>query len=165
MQLDHIDKAIIRLLSDDGRSTYSDMARLVGVSVGTVRNRVTALRDSGALHLNIWLDPNKVGYGVNVTSLIKVRAGTLDDVTDALIALESTGYVAIIAGEHDLIVDIFCRDVPHLNRVLKDEIQQIDGVVSVTSHLDTEIKYESKFNIADILENGEQPTRRSNPTT
>ena len=165
MQLDHIDKAIIRLLSDDGRSTYSDMARLVGVSVGTVRNRVTALRDSGALHLNIWLDPNKVGYGVNVTSLIKVRAGTLDDVTDALIDLESTGYVAIIAGEHDLIVDIFCRDVPHLNRVLKDEIQQIDGVVSVTSHLVTEIKYESKFNIADILENGEQPTRRSNPTT
>lgn len=165
MQLDHIDKAIIRLLSDDGRSTYSDMAKSVGVSVGTVRNRVTALRDSGALHLNIWLDPNKVGYGVNVTSLIKVRAGTLDDVTDALIALESTGYVAIIAGEHDLIVDIFCRDVPHLNRVLKDEIQQIDGVVSVTSHLVTEIKYESKFNIADILENGEQPTRRSNPTT
>ena len=165
MQLDHIDKAIIRLLSDDGRSTYSDMAKSVGVSVGTVRNRVTALRDSGALHLNIWLDPNKVGYGVNVTSLIKVRAGTLDDVTDALIALESTGYVAIIAGEHDLIVDIFCRDVPQLNRVLKDEIQQIDGVVSVTSHLVTEIKYESKFNIADILENGEKPTRRSNPTT
>ena len=58
-----------------------------------------------------------------------------------------------------------CRDVPHLNRVLKDEIQQIDGVVSVTSHLVTEIKYESKFNIADILENGQQPTRRSNPTT
>lgn len=160
MQLDHIDKAIIRLLSVDGRASYSEMSKSIGVSVGTVRNRVTALRESGALHLNVWLDPNRVGYGINVTSLIKVEAGALDKVTDALIELDSTGYVAIVAGDHDLIVDVFCRDVPHLNEVLKDEIQQIDGIVSVTSYLVTEIKYESHFNIADLFGNGEHADKR-----
>jgi|GEM_PF-3952726 len=48
-------------------------------------------------------------------------------------------------------VDLFCRDVPHLNRVLRDDIEAIDGVTSVTSYLVTEIRYESSANMASVL--------------
>jgi len=120
--------------------------------IGTVRNRLTALRESGALHLNVWLDPNRTGSGVNATCLLRIEAGKLPVVADALIAMDATGYIAVITGEHDLVVDVFCRDVPHLNEVLQEDIHPLDGVMSVTSHLVTEIKYQSHVNIEKLLE-------------
>ncbi len=152
LQLDATDQAIIRCLSKDARATYSEISKEIGVSVGTVRNRLTQLRESGALHLNVWLDPNRAGLGINATFLLRVEAGKVEAVADALIPLEATGYIAVIAGDKDLIVDVFCRDVPHLNRVLQEQIHTIDGVVSVTSYLITEIKYESSLNIGGLLE-------------
>ena len=110
------------------------------------------MRESGALHLNVWLDPYRVGLGITATFLIRVEAGSLDDVVAEVTKLDSTGYVAVIAGDHDLMVDAFFRDVPHLNSVLHDEVQQIDGVMSVTSYLVTDIRYESSVNIASLLE-------------
>ena len=152
MQLDHIDREIVRLLSDDGRASYSQISKVVGVSIGTVRNRVTAMRESGALHLNVWLDPYRVGLGITATFLIRVEAGSLDEVVAEITELDSTGYVAVVAGDHDLMVDAFCRDVPHLNEVLHNEVQRIPGVLSVTSYLVTDIRFESSVNIASLLE-------------
>ncbi|MGH1491814.1 MAG: Lrp/AsnC family transcriptional regulator [Acidimicrobiales bacterium] len=153
LQLDATDQAIVRCLSSDARATYSEISKEIGVSVGTVRNRLTHLRESGALFLNVWLDPNRAGLGINATFLLRVEAGKVSDVAEALIPMEVTGYIAVVAGDHDLIVDVFCRDVPHLNRVLQDEVQAIDGVLSVTSYLVTEIKYESSLNIGGLLDN------------
>jgi len=39
------------MLTKDGRASYSDMSKQIGVSVSTVRNRVTNMRESGVLHL------------------------------------------------------------------------------------------------------------------
>jgi len=151
------------MLSHDGRASYSDMSKQIGVSVSTVRNRVTNMRDSGVLHLNVWLDPYLVGLGINVTFLIRVEAGAVDEVAKELVTLDSTGYIAAVAGDHDLMVDAFCQDVPHLNKVLHDEIQAIEGVLSVTTYLVTDIKYESSLNIAGLLDaksDNEQPANR-----
>lgn len=155
LQLDPTDQAIVRCLSRDARATYSEISKAIGVSVGTVRNRLTQLRESGALHLNVWLDPNRAGLGVNATFLLRVEAGRVSAVVDELVPMEVTGYIAVVAGDHDVIVDVFCRDVPHLNRVLQDDIQAIDGVSSVTSYLITEIKYESSLNIGGLLDEQE----------
>ncbi len=161
MQLDHIDREIVRLLGEDGRATYSQISKAIGVSIGTVRNRVTAMRESGALHLNVWLDPYRVGLGITATFLIRVEAGKVDEVVTQVADLDSTGYVAVIAGDHDLMVDAFCRDVPHLNEVLHNQVQQIDGVLSVTSYLVTDIRYESSLNLASLMRSEEEEPSQS----
>lgn len=155
MQLDDLDKAIFRILSEDARATYSEISKVVGVSVSTVRNRITSMRDSGALHLNVWLDPYRVGLGVTATFLLRVEPGRLDQVTEAVIALDETGYVAAIIGDHDLTVDAFCRDVPHLSKLVHNDIQPIEGVTSVTTYLVTDIKYESNMNLVSLLGEGQ----------
>jgi Lrp/AsnC family transcriptional regulator for asnA, asnC and gidA len=154
-QLDATDQAIVRCLSVDARASYSEISKAIGVSVGTVRNRLTQLRESGALHLNVWLDPNRAGLGISATFLLRVEAGKVPAVTEALIPVDETGYVAAVAGDHDVMVDVFCRDVPHLYRVLQDDIQAIDGVVSVTTYLVADIKYESSLNIRGLLDGGD----------
>lgn len=164
MQLDNIDWQIIRLLSEDGRASYSQISQEVGVSVGTVRNRITALRESGALHLNVWVDPYRVGLGIAATLLIRVEAGSLDAVADAVTELDSTGYVAVIAGDHDLMADVFCRDVPHLDQVLRTEVESIDGVFSVTSYLVTQVRYESNTNMASLFTTDKEHPGSLRPT-
>lgn len=158
MQLDATDQAIVRFLSSDGRATYSEISKSVGVSVGTVRNRIAQMRESGALHLNVWLDPYRVGLGITATFLIRVKAGTLESVLDALVEVDASGYVAALIGDHDAAVDVFCRDVQHLDQVLREQVETIDGVVSVTSLIVTDIRQDSTFNLAGLLpENGSKP--------
>lgn len=171
MKLDDLDQAILRVLSGDARATYSEISKAVGVSISTVRNRITAMRDSGSLHLRVWLDPSRAGIGLAATFLLRVQPDRLAQVTEELVALGSTGYIATLAGDHDLMVDAFCRDVAHLEQVLHKEIQAIDGVLAVTSYLITDIKYESNINITELLNGGvaapadeeSQPARRNPP--
>lgn len=160
MKLDDLDKAILKVLSGDARATYSEISKAVGVSISTVRNRITAMRDSGALHLRVWLDPHRAEIGLQATFLLRVQPDRLEQVAEALVALDATGYIATLAGDHDLLVDAFCRDVSHLEHVLHHEIQAIKGVLSVTSYLITDIKYDSNINITGLL-NGPAVTNAS----
>lgn len=109
------------------------------------------MRDSGSLHLRVWLDPKRAGVGLAATFLLRVRPEAIDGVVDALAALDTSGYLATLAGGHDIMVDVFCRDVSHLNEVLHRQVQTIDGVESVTTYLITDIKYESNLNISSLL--------------
>lgn len=160
MQLDEVDIAIVRVLSEDGRASYSEIAKEVGVSVGTIRNRTNAMRESGALHLNVWVDPSRVGLGINATFMLRVRPGAVEAVTTALTGLAEVGYVAALAGDYDVIADAFCRDVAHLGELLRDRIQTIDGVATVTTYVVTDIKYQSSMNIAGLIDRTDIPASK-----
>ena len=157
LELDDLDLDIVRILSDDGRASYSEMSKALGVSVGTVRNRVNQMRDTGMLYFNVWLDPHRSGIGVIATLLLRVQAGCISDVTSTLIDLVETGYVATLAGGHDLLTDVFCRDAFHLSRLVHDEIQTIEGVIEVRCYLVTDIKYESSLNIRGVINKSGEP--------
>lgn len=152
MQLDDLDLEIVRILSVDGRSSFSQMSKEVGVSVSTVRNRVNQMRDAGVLHLNVWLDPYRSGLALYATLLLRVSAGQLEAVTSKLAEMDAVGYVATLTGGHDVLADVFCRDVPHLSDLIHGQVQAIDGVESVTSYLVTDVKYESSLNIRGVID-------------
>ena len=141
--LDDTDLAIVRALQEDGRTSYSDISKAVGVSAGTVRNRINQMRSSGILSVNVWLDPNLSGLGIHATLLLKVRSGQLAQVADALSDLDEARYVATLAGAYDAVADVFCRDIAHLRVLVHDKIQKIDGVVDVTTNLVTNNKHQS----------------------
>lgn len=82
-------------------------------------------------------------------------------VTSVLIELDETGYIATLTGEHDLMVDAFCGDIAHLSRLVHNEIQTIEGVIEVRSHLVTDIKYESSLNIRGVINKSNESARNS----
>lgn len=152
--LDDIDLKIVRTLKQDGRISYSDISKAVGVSAATVRNRVNQMRSSGILSVNVWLDPSLSGLGIHATLLLKVRSGHLTEVADALSRLEETGYVATLAGAYDAVADVFCRDTAHLRLLIHDKVQKIDGVVEVTTNLVTENKRQLNARAATVAPPG-----------
>lgn len=145
VQLDDIDLKIVQTLQQDGRTSYSDISKAVGVSAGTVRNRINQMRSSGILSVNVWLDPSLGGFSIHATLLLRVRSGQLAAVADALSDLEESGYVATLAGAYDAVAHVYCRDVAHLRVLIHDRIQQIDGVVDVLTNLVTDNRHQSSL--------------------
>ena len=151
VKLDDVDIGIVRILQEDGRTSYSDISKLVGVSAGTVRNRIKQMRSSGMLSFSVWLDPYLSGLGVQATLLIKVRPGDIEGAAEALAGLGETGYVATLAGSFDVVADVFCRDIPHLRRLIHDKVQKIVGVIDVATNLVTENKFQSNLNVLGVF--------------
>ena len=60
--LDASAKEIIRLLQRDGRASYSEIAKKVGLSEAAVRQRVGKLIDGGVMQIVAVTDPSQLGF-------------------------------------------------------------------------------------------------------
>ena len=68
---DDLNQRIIRLLQDDGRAAYDVIAHKLGVSGGTVRNRVARMREAGMLRILAVVDPVAADYETDAMLGIK----------------------------------------------------------------------------------------------
>ena len=133
--LDDLDVAIVEHLQNDPRMAYADIGAAVGVSRGTVRNRLSRLRDSGALNIMAWVLPSALGFGALLTVGVTVEIEHRDDVIEALKAIPEVSFIATVTGDEDLVVDIHCRDYEHAHDAIIDKIQRLRGVTRTSSRV------------------------------
>jgi Lrp/AsnC family transcriptional regulator, regulator for asnA, asnC and gidA len=129
IDIDEVDKAIIRHLQEDGRMPYSRLGPAVGLSQAAVRQRVQRLIEKGAMQVVAITDPVTLGFAVQAMIGIGVE-GSVRAVADALSALHEVEYVVITAGRFDLLVELVCRDMHGLFDLVNDRIRPVDGVRS-----------------------------------
>src|ERR1700712_3256035 len=129
IQLDDVSKAIIEQLQSDGRRSYSDIGKAVGLSEAAVRQRVQKLTDSGVMQIVAVTDPMQLGFyrqamiGLRVsgdTTLVAGELGKLDEVD----------YVVLTAGSFDILAEIVCENDEDLIELLNKKIRAIPGVLS-----------------------------------
>ena len=138
LPLDSLDAAIVRHLQEDGRRSYREIARALGVSEGTVRWRVRRLTESQALRIVAIADPFRMGYGVLGFVLIRVEPGAQQRVIDALVQFGEITYVSACTGRVDIYIQVVCRDHDHLWELLSERIPAIGGITSTETF--TELK-------------------------
>ncbi|CAM5592554.1 hypothetical protein SANTM175S_04238 [Streptomyces antimycoticus] len=64
-EFDDVDRQLLRMLREDGRRTFSEMAPEVGLSVAAVKRRVDRLKDSGVIKaFTVQIDHTKLGWGI-----------------------------------------------------------------------------------------------------
>ncbi len=86
--LSEVDVKILEILQDDCRTSYSAIARRLGLAESTVRYRVERLRREGVITRFIaLLDPRKIGLNITAIALIKVDAARLKEASERLAAL------------------------------------------------------------------------------
>lgn len=129
IDIDEVDKAIIRHLQQDGRMPYSKLGPAVGLSQAAVRQRVQRLIEKGAMQVVAITDPVTLGFAVQAMIGIGVE-GSVRAVADELSALHEVEYVVITAGRFDLLVELVCRDMHGLFDLVNDRIRPVDGVRS-----------------------------------
>lgn len=129
-QLDATDNKILSLLQLNGRASYREIARELGVSEGTVRSRANRLQSDGVLTIAAIADPFKLGYRVMAFTLIKVRVGFQQPVIDALTPWDEITYISSCTGRADLYIQLVCRDHDHLWQILTQRLPAVEGVES-----------------------------------
>lgn len=127
--LDETSKAIVEQLQADGRRTYADIGRSVGLSEAAVRQRVQRLVDSGVMQIVAVTDPMQLGFARQAMIGIKIT-GDVSIVADALAELPSVSYVVMTAGSFDLLAEVVCASDDELIGILNRDIRGLDGVVS-----------------------------------
>jgi Transcriptional regulators len=129
VQLDDVSKAIVEQLQSDGRRSYAEIGKAVGLSEAAVRQRVQKLTESGVMQIVAVTDPMQLGFyrqamvGISVT-------GDTREVADKLSALPAVDYVVLTAGSFDILAEIVCENDDELITLLNSEIRTIDGVAS-----------------------------------
>lgn len=107
LQLGELDIQIVQILHRDGRMAFTEIAKRVGVSEATIRNRVQRLLESNAIKIQAYLNPDKLGF--KQIALIEVRLTDLiaaQQVAQELTALDSVSYVAFVTGDYDLFLEV-----------------------------------------------------------
>jgi len=138
-ELDELDNAIVRELQEDGRRSYREIARKLGVAEGTVRWRARRLTESGMLRVVAIPDPFRLGYRVLAFVLISVEPGRQLPVIDALTTFPEAMYVSSLTGRADIYVQIVCRDHDHLFELLSERIPAIGGVTATETFTEHKI--------------------------
>ncbi len=125
--LDDPDKAIVELLQEDGRRSYTGIAAAVGLSEAAVRTRVQRLIEGNVVQIVGVTDPLRLGFRRQAMVGVKTE-GDIEAVADTLAAIPEVDYVVFVSGSYDLLFEIVCEDDEHLLSILNDKIRSIPGV-------------------------------------
>jgi len=137
--MDETSKAIIAQLQDDGRKSYAEIGKVVGLSEAAVRQRVQKLTDAGVMQIVAVTDPMQLGF--NRQAMIGIRvSGDIRVVTNSLAKLPSVDYLVMTAGSFDILVEVVCESDAQLIELLNSEIRQLPGVISTETFVYLELK-------------------------
>lgn len=123
---DEIDERIIRILQEDSRRAFVDIANEIGLSESAVRRRVKNLVDRAIIkRFTIELG---VSDKTSAITLISV-ASTADTsaVSNRLMELNGVKVVYEITGQYDIAAIIAAPAIVDINRCI-DDIRKIEGV-------------------------------------
>jgi Lrp/AsnC family transcriptional regulator, regulator for asnA, asnC and gidA len=107
---DQLNRAIVRLLQEDGRLPFKTIARKLGVSEGTVRNRVGWMKCAGMLRIVAVADPTAINYRADAMLGVKVApSSTPAKVAERLSVHPQVVYILWVSGRFDLLVEVVCE--------------------------------------------------------
>ncbi|MEG2490798.1 MAG: Lrp/AsnC family transcriptional regulator [Aurantimicrobium sp.] len=128
-QLDDVSKAIIEQLQEDGRRSYAEIGKAVGLSEAAVRQRVQKLTEAGVMQVVAVTDPMQLGFYRQ--AMIGLRcSGDTRAIADKLADLEAVDYVVLTAGSFDIMAEVVCESDEDLINLLNEQIRKLEGVVS-----------------------------------
>lgn len=131
IELDDVDRHIMKLLRHDSRLSYAHIARTVGLSEPTVRKRIDRLVHAGAIINSARINPAPIGFPIDAMIGINVVRGKVREVGRKLAAMEHVAYVAYVAGSFDILIQVYLPHMEGLFRFLNEDLERIDGIAGM----------------------------------
>lgn len=133
--MDKIDLDIINQLQTDGRKPYTDIAKILGISEGTVRNRVARMMHDKVIQIIGMVDPSQLGYDAPALVGVSVQPSMLETVARKIASFPEVISLVMVSGEFDLFVEVLCRDRLHLANFLNDRLMHVSGIARTQTFL------------------------------
>lgn len=148
IEIDGIDKEILRALMNDARTSILEIARNVGISGAAIHQRLRKLESSGLISgSKFTINPKALGY--TTMAFVGIYLDKAMNNPEAVKQLQKIPEVLechYTTGNWSVFIKILCKDNEHLMHLLNKEIQSIPGVsrtetfVSLQQQIDRQIK-------------------------
>lgn len=137
--LDKLNQKLIQKLQNNGRLSYTELAKMLGVTEGTVRKRVKDLQKRNIIKIAAILNPYEIGYNFVSIMALQVRMADLHQVGEMLAQKPNVYYLAFVTGRYDLLAIVMCRSPEDLSNFIKEHISSIPSILRTETFVNLEV--------------------------
>lgn len=150
--LDYLDKKILRMISEDARIPFLEVARACNVSGAAIHQRIQKLQSLGIIKGSQFiLDPEKIGYETCAyIGLYLKDPSRFDEVVEALRKIPEVVECHYTTGGFDMFIKIYTRNNHHLLTLIHDKLQPLG-----LSRSETIISFNAAINRPLVIEEAE----------
>ncbi len=130
LELDNLDTQILSILMNDASIPYTEIAKKLVVSGGTIHVRMKKMEELGIIRgSNLIINPQRIGFDICAFLGIFLEKGSLyKNAVEQLKEVKEVVELHYCTGQYSMFAKIICRDTNHLRRVLNEDIQAIKGI-------------------------------------
>ena len=129
-QIDNIDRGILSELMINAKVPYTEIAKKLIVSAGTIHVRMKKMEEAGIvknsrLHINYEL------LGFDMTAFLGIyleKGSTYTDVIQQLNLIPEIVEAHYTTGVYSIFAKIRCKNTKHMRQILNEEIQSTKGI-------------------------------------
>lgn len=134
MTYENLDRKLVNALLNDGRASLRSLAEELDVSVTTVSNHLSELKETGIIEgFSPRIDYDRLGYDVTAILQLKVEGSALTDITQTLQNHRQMTSVYEVTGDHDIIAVGKFTDTDNMNETIKELLSEPEINESNTS--------------------------------
>lgn len=141
---DSIDRKILKIITQNARIPFRDVAEQVGISRTSVHQRVQRMTEIGVIkNSGFHVNPQKLGFNMCVYVGITLEKGSLyNSVVSELEKIPEIVESQFTLGAYTILIKLYAHDANHLMELLNGRIQEIPGVINTETltSLDQRIK-------------------------
>lgn len=135
MQPDKTDWQIINLLSEKYLPNIT-VAKKLGLSEGTIRQRIKKMQTSGILKIKALRDTNVLeNQQLAIVAVNVAQANLLDKKAKEISQLEEVLSVSIVSGRYDLLIEVLVDSNKGLVKFLTESLSSIKGISTTETFL------------------------------
>lgn len=132
LTLDETDKKILSILHEEGRISYTDLGKQIGLSRVAVQARINNLMEEGIIEkFTAVINPVKVGIHVSVFFNVEVEPKYLETVADQLEREQAVTSLYHMTGPSKLHMHGIFSNEQEMENFLTGKLYPLQGVVSV----------------------------------
>ncbi|MGW8379327.1 Lrp/AsnC family transcriptional regulator [Streptomyces sp. ODS28] len=143
--MDAVDRQLIQALRENGRASYAELGRLVGLSGPSVTDRINRLESAGVITgYRATVDASSLGLGV--TALIGIQlsdATDHEDVAGRMKDLREIEDCWFIAGDDSYMLKVRAADVDGLESIIR-RLSATKGVSRTRTTMVLSTKWENR---------------------
>tara|TARA_B100001057_G_C22860961_1_gene954495 strand:- start:1093 stop:1554 length:462 start_codon:yes stop_codon:yes gene_type:complete len=138
-QIDNIDLKILNILSKNAKMAYTEVAKKVFVSGGTVHVRMRKLEKMGVVRgTKLDIDYGKLGYNISSYMGIYLEKSFLyKETVKFLRKIPEIVEIHAITGQYTIFIKIICKDTSHFRNLL-DTVHKVKGITRTETFMSFE---------------------------
>lgn len=152
-QFDNVDLQIIAHLQRDARMPFTELAKKLVVSPGTIHQRFEKLKEAGIIS-GSELKINYRAAGVGVTVLLGIHCQNAKSVAKVVEKLEKLDEVVeayFTTGNYGLFIKVMSRDIDHYHQFLVKKLQTIQEIQSTESFICLDMPLQRQGDLGGII--------------